>query len=649
MSAGSSITEIISYFAGYFQTFEEASRSRLEYNEMLARRFSEDYDPTHLRQADPHHKVAPFDTDPTQAVYHSVLPDLPYTFIHGVLANGPEVGVPPLDPLAAFNAGINGASPPVISPGVPLPPVIKITYGESENEIVLDSGQINTLFDNDTVEMKEDSGAGGLNAADNAAIAEELAALAGAEIPAELVPHSFASQEIVKFFSEYNAAWSEEDDPHGVLIEKGDYVNGVLQDEDAELPELPEPVEKEYDNHQAGQIATLGDNLAQNGAVIADVNMTMGTLFVGGDYFRTDAIVQTNVYSDEDDVTYGGGGNGAVKTHDNDAHNLASFYQTGTGFDDIELEEGENFFSGMDWYVEVMEGDFFNVHSMQQENWMIDNDVVVQGTHQSHYQMLAGGNEQGNFIDFLALTATYDLVVVMGDYHEANMIFQTNLLWDNDVAKVVGVADGADGAEGGAVSTGGNWLINDAIIEHVGNQEKGELTEDWQSLIQSLSGRAGEIDPQNGVGLPNFDDQPFNVLFITGNMYDISVITQLNFMLDADTALQYLPGDFKAPEDGFIQELSTGGNVLSNFAAIVKPGAIAGTYVGGDTYEDEMLLQAEIVISDDDEIVYGDPDELASELVAFTGQDGGTDERDDVDANYYAEANDGDVLGNLLS
>ena len=653
MSAGA-VTEMISQFAGYFQIFEESARSRVVYNEMQARQFHTSYDPAARHPHDPALKIEEFETQPIPAQYQFSWPELPYIPVHGLLHEPLNVDIPDIDPFHSLRSRIDAGAPIAISPGAIGPDLIQVTYGCGGHQVALDAHQFNKLLDSDLV-LAGGSDVAFLNPFDPSGEAMEMRALASGQTPDDLVLPGYATQVVTVFVKDHDDAWAQEHHPHGGEIASGDYVNGVLQEEGAELPETPERVETEYDTSIPGQIASMGDNLAVNAALISDIGLTMGTLFVGGDYFSTDAIVQTNIWSDSDRIAYAGGGYDAIESHGNQAYNVASFYQTGTSFDDIELEEGQDFFAGMDWFVEVFEGDFYNVHSLQQQNWLVDNDIAVQANLESNYQLVAGSNEQGNFINFLSLAKTYDLVIVLGDYHQANLIYQTNILYDNDVVKAVGGGQGkageaGEGEEGAAkaVSTGGNWLLNDAYIEHVGSSEFGELDDHWMDLITLLSGGSTTLDPEWGLGLPNFGDPTFNVLFITGDMYDISVISQFNHILDSDLAIQYLPGNFAAGEDGFTQSVSTGGNALVNLAAILDAGALAETYVGGAYYADEMLIQAEIVISDDDEIVFGNPDELASELVAFTGPDVCEEPNDVEEGGGYVDLNQ-DLLGNILT
>ena len=58
----------------------------------------------------------------------------------------------------------------------------------------------------------------------------------------------------------------------------------------------------------------------------------------------------------------------------------------------------------------------------------------------------------------------YDLIIIKGSYHGLNVIFQNNILLDND--KIEMAADGADPSQ--SASSGDNSLLNEAAIANYG-------------------------------------------------------------------------------------------------------------------------------------------------------------------------------------
>ena len=80
--------------------------------------------------------------------------------------------------------------------------------------------------------------------------------------------------------------------------------------------------------HGIGQWASLGNNFSINAALIVDIGEAARTMVVMGDYFKTDAIFQTNTIVDHDRVSVSGGDRAPSPTSDEDvATNIADFAQ----------------------------------------------------------------------------------------------------------------------------------------------------------------------------------------------------------------------------------------------------------------------------------------------------------------------------------
>jgi hypothetical protein len=272
---------------------------------------------------------------------------------------------------------------------------------------------------------------------------------------------------------------------------------------------------------------------------------------------------------------------------------------------------------------------------------MLDNDVALQTQAEANYQLLAGANEQGNFATYLTIIGDYDLVIVLGDYHELNFIWQKNVLFDPDTV----MALGSEGDGSQSITTGTNWLHNEAMIEQFGTDAFHPMGANWLELAGLLTGQEATLDLALGLGIPNFGDSTFDVLVVTGSMYDLNLIAQENVVGDADVIAQMLPEGADAD-----QVIRTGDNALGNFAAIVRTGPAADAYIGGDFYEDEMLIQSELVVADSDAITLNDPDELASELVVFaTAAESEADCPDPAFVSTTASAGHHDLLGGALT
>src|SRR3569623_69890 len=90
-------------------------------------------------------------------------------------------------------------------------------------------------------------------------------------------------------------------------VEPGYYLNGVLQDspppppDQITVPDFPLPP-TDY-GEALGQWAIAGNNTSVNAALIVDLTESARTMIVMGDYFKTDAIFQTNSTMDHDHIS----------------------------------------------------------------------------------------------------------------------------------------------------------------------------------------------------------------------------------------------------------------------------------------------------------------------------------------------------------
>ena len=109
----------------------------------------------------------------------------------------------------------------------------------------------------------------------------------------------------------------------------GYYVNGALQERPTEPAELgSSPKTLPDTGHGIGQWAALGDNDCQNAALIVDIGESARTMVVMGDYFKTNAMFQTNTTVDNDEVNVSGGeGTPSLTSGGNEAINIADFVQ----------------------------------------------------------------------------------------------------------------------------------------------------------------------------------------------------------------------------------------------------------------------------------------------------------------------------------
>ncbi len=283
--------------------------------------------------------------------------------------------------------------------------------------------------------------------------------------------------------------------------------------------------------------------------------------------------------------------------------------------------------------IDYVDGDVMDVKSLTQRNYFDDGDVIVQTRYDSYSEVHTGDNTQANVARFADWGKHYDVIIVVGDYHSANIISQTNVVLDNDY---IGISSTAGCAP--SIYTGQNALENTATIAKYGATSFGDIDRRLESLIDDLNDR-DDLDHNAWSDFYGASSGSLDVLFVTGNYYDLNIVSQINVLADADLAIQM--------GSNGVQWLSTGGNAAVNEATIVNAGGIYEQRIGGDFYEDSILVQADL-IADASETVAADPTALVSELVAFMDH---TTDHDDPDAIVWTKDifGHGDTFGHVLS
>jgi hypothetical protein len=613
--ASASFVEIISHFAGYLQIFHDIARDRIQYDDSLAPRPTGDY--TTLRP-NYDYRIVPDDMDTAAGPVPELMSDDPIHFARGrplKLLHGPQD-----DDFDFF--------PRSPGPGMALPkPVgggggggaehhVRVQYGDGGAETQLTVHQYNFMHDDDA-NLSADALVAvepliaRLNSDAMAAI-EQLAADANAQIPVDWqMPKTDGGA--TDFLIARDAAWADgggTPDPHSVT--PGYYVNGEFQERPTEETPPAEPPELPDTGDGIGQWASLGGNFSINAALIVDLGEAARTMVVMGDYFKTDAIFQTNTTVDHGRISVSGGDHAQSSASDqNVATSIADFLQNPSIYAGFPAQ-----FAGPNWTVDVVDGDFYSVHAVAQVNYLSDNDVATQVSSSSHYNLVGGYNTQGNLAQILDGSIEYDLIIIKGSYHGLNVIFQNNILLNND--KIVMSADGADPSQ--SASSGDNSLLNEAAVANYGGDTFDDLPENLELIQSLLAAGLTTLDPELA-GVLIGRGGPLKVLYITGDYYDINAVWQTNITSDADVMyqLQNQPlADLMAldPDGAVTQSVTAGGNELTNDAAIVDVNPDA-TYVKGEIYTDSILVQANLVPTGSDHAVDGDTDALVTELIAF--------------------------------
>lgn len=640
--ASASFVEIISHFAGYLQIFHDIARDRLHYDETLAPDRFGDYT---TPRPNYDHRFSPDDLDTGRGFVPELIADDVMDVFRGRL---PKLSRDSLSP-------DTDSFPPALNPKLPTPPSgsggggsgevqIRVTYREGGEETQLTVHQHNFMNDNDTNLPQEalaivEPVISSLN--DNAFTAlENLVTNANAEIPTGWWMTKTDSG-AVEFVSAHDAAWAERDatpDEHSVA--PGYYVNGEFEERPVE-PTPPAKFDEVPDTGQGiGQWASMGGNESINAALIADIGEGVRTMMVMGDYYKTDAIFQTNTIVDKDEVHVSGGeGEPSVTSGENVVTNIADFVRYASIYADL-----PSFSAGPNWIVDKVEGDYYSVHAVAQTNYLSDNDVATQVSASSHYNLVAGHNQLGNVTLIVDGEIQYNLIIIQGSYHGMNVIFQNNILLNND--NIVVSADGADPSQ--SVNSGSNSLSNEGTIENYGGYDFREMIPGLKVINDLMAAGATSIDPELGSLIAGHGG-PLRVLYVTGDYYDVNAVWQTNITSDVNVIyqLQQEPSaDLLAlhPDEDLTQSVNTGDNQQSNDAAIVdvNPDVI---YVDGEVYTDSVLVQAELVPANQDDAVNADTDALVTELIAFVDD---SQDHDNCGASHVSLTVQGDPIGSVL-
>ena len=374
---------------------------------------------------------------------------------------------------------------------------------------------------------------------------------------------------------------------------------------------LPPPDPAPDLGHDLGQWALAGGNNSWNASLIVDLSESGRSMIVMGDYFKTNAIFQTNSTMDHDHVDVMGGQGLPIATSGDQATNIADFVQHPGIYADLKAT-----FAGPHWNVDVVDGNYYDVHTLVQMNYLSDNDIIAQSSSDSHYVIQAGGNELGNLAQIFDGSIHYDLIIVTGAYHGMNVIFQNNILLNNDYIKML--ADGTDPSQ--SVVSGKNELSNTATIENYGDNNFDPMNDNLKSLVSAVGDGATTLDPSYGKFVDG-SGGVFNVLYVKGDYYDLNAIWQTNVTSDVNVIAQLIGAPSAAaqtlhPDGNEIQSVTSGKDSLSNDAAIVDVGA-TNTFVNGQVYGDTILVQANLLPEDKGHVLNHDAQALVPELIAF--------------------------------
>lgn len=362
-----------------------------------------------------------------------------------------------------------------------------------------------------------------------------------------------------------------------------------------------------------------GANIVANIVSIVETGVIAPVTAVMGSYHQIDVISQSYAYADNDRLDRVLSENSAESTSRTVAMNIANFgreeYHSPSSGGDGDAAQSSIFPNA--WRVSTIEGDVSFVHWVEQYNFVNDNDTVMVTTSGVQTTALTGGNVVVNLASFLGLGDQYDLVIVGGKVLDVNMITQVAVFYDND--HISGIAAG----NGMTVNESGNLIWNQASIQNVGANDRFQAMPDYiHKAVDNINDRVNEL-PSGFSHDANFQGYAgLNVLYITGNLYDVNVIKQVSILGDADS-VSYVANKILANNQDAEITIHTGANAVVNSAQIIDYDTFGHTtYVGGQVYSDAILIQAGLVDHDtNNHDVTPKGDRLANEVIAFIGDD----------------------------
>lgn len=549
-----------------------------------------------------------------------------------------------------------GAAPASRLPTKPLPPsldeigwdggrgaaierAVAVEYREADTQVDLGVRQINLANDRDLVTSDAIRYADGtvvtppelvLDAEFDALIQQAIAVVPEG-IPDMMTALQADTGDLVAWVSARDARWTETGSPNpdGSAPEpapEGRIFDGVVGGAEPDVPTMLEiapwrPQETEEAakapeaeaRHDAigptegvATIAETGLNVQINAAYIFDASEAVGSMMVGGDYFYSRGIVQTNILIDNDhvDIAVYGALDPVVSSTGNQTHNIAEFVVH------VSTIDVQGAAATAHWVIDVVVSDFYDVKTIVQFNGLDDNDRTVQAESGTYYNLETGANQQLNLAAIYGIER-YDIIIIAGDYYRSDWIYQYNIMLDPDYAALYSTGGAEDKT---SVTTGFNSLTNNARIESSDATAFKPMLDAHHDLMDLLGSGATVLTPHADWDLYGSASGTLSILYVGGDYYDLNVVTQVNFLIDGDQSIQ------ASATDGTVQGVGAGGNAAMNEAIIIDPGLLSSSnYLGGDTYEEAVLIQVDIV-TDSDTVTIHDTTTLVPELVAFAEQ-----------------------------
>ena len=381
----------------------------------------------------------------------------------------------------------------------------------------------------------------------------------------------------------------------------------------------------------SGHNIVAGGNMAMNETSIASLHLDAPVIAVMGDMVAVSAISQVNVIHDHN--------SGAVNASStNTSINAAMFASAHNPTP--EATTSLAYPSNVSAIITQVDADLISVNWIHQYNYFSDHDSA-QITFSGEDTFLDfGDNVLFNQASILEFSQGYDLIIVGREMYDLSLIFQTNILFDDDS---VSVAD----AGPYTASMSDNLAYNSASIQSTSIDTYVNMDEVFTQMGTDLAAGATILSDQ----VKNHDvfngDVPMNVLYISGNFANISAIEQTNIVGDADQI--QINVDALLDQSDAIITTTTGSNAALNLATIQNYGVDSTISVGGEVYDDLLLYQAELIDTDAQPL---GAIPLASEAVAFLADDMIHPDYGDTETypeTVQATGSDVDMMGSIVT
>ncbi len=601
-----SITETIAHFVGTFELTIEQGRLRDQYEEFTALRRKvelEDLsDPTRIEVK------ATLKADPGNYA------PIPFTF------NTPPAELPPPPPANGPNYETNIFLDPTEGPSEAVreavlgpseaPPLMLFQFqNELIGSAVTYTFQALFLRDNDVVGEGEFRDADALISAGQDMLEAALTFHAVAAPSFALA--DYASLELLSEIAEQIVNPMSPDiegvtvhqfhgeDAFGVII-NGEKVEEALEwddllpahhrpDEETDTPDmLPAEWDRSDDEDFAdGHMVIAGGNLAVNEVAATIAWIDAPYIAVGGKAMDLTVISQVAVISDWDQIEQGGSsGTKVVQSASVDVEAKAAYWLNQT-----EGAEGQPAFASVDW----ISGDLVVANFIKQEIDATDIDHIQAEISASTTLYAMGDNQMVNVTEIVQLGSYYDVIMIGGNMISVDMLFQTNVLVDDDIVS------------GGSISAQGdeNLVMNEASVSKTGEDSHKELHQD---MANAMALGEADMDALEDALLndPMFAGmEQIRALKIEGDLLQVNIMEQVTMLLDQDDV--HVSGP-KAAET----EIIAGSNALLNAANVAKAGVDSVVMAAEETYSDLLLHQASLYdVPDQDDI-----SELTNDAIA---------------------------------